>query len=102
MGATVTAVIVLKERQIVAAFRSGGATSAASAATPASLGVPEHGIFRRLRNRAVLREARPGLFYLDEPSWEALGRLRRRIAFVVVVAALALALALALVTLQAA
>jgi hypothetical protein len=40
----------------------------------------------------VLREAGPGLFYLDEPSWEALRRFRRRV--VVILAALVIAAAL--------
>jgi hypothetical protein len=37
---------------------------------------------RDLRARAVLREAQDGGLYLDEPSWEALSTLRRRLAVV--------------------
>ncbi len=84
MGASAAAAIVLlKEKQIVAAFRQGGATSAPAAATPAALGVHQRLALGKLRERAVLREAAHGYFYLDEPSWVALRRARRRVAIVV-------------------
>jgi hypothetical protein len=94
MGASgAVAVILLKEKHIVAAFRRAGATSPAAAAAPAAIGVDERLAFQKLKRRAVLREARSGLFYLDEPSWEALRRMRRRMALLlgllVLVAALA-------------
>jgi hypothetical protein len=38
---------------------------------------------KRLYNRAVIREAGPGLYYLDEEVWEAVRRTRRRLATVV-------------------
>jgi len=95
MGASAAgAVILLKEKQIVAAFRQAGATSAPAAVTPAALGVHERLAFRRLRQRAVLREAGPGVYYLDELSWAALRRVRRRVLIVVALAAIAAALAL--------
>lgn len=95
MGATVTTIIVLKEKQIVAVFRAAGAMSAAGAVAPASIGLKESWIFRKLRNRAVIREGAPGLFYLDEPSWKALIRVRRRVALAVVLFVAAVALAIA-------
>ena len=45
-----------------------------------------------LRRRAVLREAGPGRFYLDELSWEALRRMRRRMALLIGLLVLAVAL----------
>ena len=43
-----------------------------------------HGLgLRRLRKRAVIREAKPDHFYLDEEVWQALGRTRRRVSLVV-------------------
>jgi len=74
------AIILLKEKQIVAAFREAGAISASTAATPAALGVHQRLAFSKLRERAILREAAYGYFYLDEPSWVAFRRARRRIA----------------------
>ena len=95
MGASAfAAVILVKEKHIVAAFRQAGATSAASAVTPAALGVSERLAFSALRRRAVLREVAPGHFFLDEPSWEALGRMRRRRLMLVALLALAGLLAL--------
>jgi hypothetical protein len=44
--------------------------------------VPEGLAFRRLREHAVLREAEGGRLYLDEPSWQALRAIRRRMAMV--------------------
>jgi hypothetical protein len=85
--------LVAKERHIVNAFRRAGAVDARAAVTPSTIGVAERLAFRKLRQHAVLREAGPGAFYLDEPSWEALRSMRRRLAlvwlFVVLVAALA-------------
>jgi hypothetical protein len=82
MGAAAVAVIIRKEKEIVAEFLRAGATAPGAATTPGALGVHEGLAFHKLRNRAVLREAAPGSFYLDQPSWDALNRLRRRIAVV--------------------
>jgi hypothetical protein len=79
MGASAAvAVIVIKEKHIVAAFRHAGATSPEKADTPAAIGVDERAAFHILIRRAVLREAEPGRYYLDEMSWEALRGTRRR------------------------
>ena len=82
MGAGAVAVIVAKEKHIVDAFRRAGAFNAESAVTPATISVSERLAFRKLRQHAVLREARPGSFYLDEPSWQALRSMRRRLGLV--------------------
>jgi hypothetical protein len=56
--------------------------------SPASIGVSETITFDKLRKRAVVREAGPGTYYLDEPSWDALRALRRRLGFMLLLAVL--------------
>ncbi len=85
MGTSAAAVILIKERHIVAAFERVGATSPERAVTLEELGVANRLAARKLKARAVLREAAPGRFYLDLPSWQALRRLRRRMVTVVLV-----------------
>ena len=75
--------VVRREKKIVAAFLAAGATSPDRAATTAALGVHEGSAFRILRRRAVLREVAEQRFYLDEPRWEALRMIRRRLAFAI-------------------
>lgn len=92
MGAAVT-VILIKERQIVEAFERAGATTASRGRTPTELGVHEGGVgWRRLRDRAVVRESSPasGLYYLDTEVWDAVRRTRHRMLLVVLVVMLAL------------
>lgn len=83
MGGAVT-VILIKERQIVDAFERAGATSAATAVTPSDIAVDLDGVGgRRLVERAIIRDAGDGRYYLDLLGWEALRRQRRRILFVI-------------------
>jgi hypothetical protein len=81
--------VVLKEKKIVRAFGATGATSPDGATTAAAIGVREGLAFRILCRRAVLRDAGERRFYLDEPSWEALCAMRRKLAIIAVLAALA-------------
>src|SRR5690349_18100726 len=84
MGAAAAA-IVIAERRIVEAFENAGATSVGTARPPDEVGVDALSLsWRRLTNRAIIREALPGsgLYYLDQPSWKALRRTRRRLAVV--------------------
>jgi hypothetical protein len=95
VGTTAVAAIIARQKHIVAAFRRAGATTPSSAVTPAAIGVSQRLVFGKLRQHAVLREATPGAFYLDEPSWHALQAVRRRItlvALVIVLVAAVLAL----------
>ena len=93
MGAVIVAVVARKERDLVALFQRSRATTNATAQSLVSLGVQQDGIaFRRLSNRAVIREGSPGMYYLDEPSWAALSRLRHRMVFIVLLLALAMAI----------
>ena len=75
---TVVALILAKERRMVARFRAAGAVSAASARALVDLGIERGIILRRLRERAVIRDAGGERYYLDEPSWAAVRRSRRR------------------------
>jgi hypothetical protein len=75
--------ILRKERRVVEHFRQAGATAPATAKRLDDLH-ERHGLgLRRLRKRAVIREAAPEHFYLDEDVWYALGRTRRRVSVAV-------------------
>jgi hypothetical protein len=93
MGAAGVAIILMKERHVAEAFERAGITSAEKARAPEELGVGMHGLgWRRLVERAIVREASPGKWYLDVPSWVATRRLRRRrslVLFVLVIVAAA-------------
>jgi hypothetical protein len=93
MGAAgAVAVMRMKERHIVYAFRDAAATSPETAVVPEEIGVDRWLAFHRLRNRAVLREAGPDRFYLDEESWTALRAVRRQMALAMLVLVLGIAL----------
>ena len=96
MGATVViAASMRKERDVRDAFRAAGATSPANAMSLQTVGIEETIAVRRLKKRAVIREAAPGLFYFDEDVYNALSNMRRRMALLLVVT---LALILLVVT----
>lgn len=83
MGAAVT-IIIIRERQVVEAFMRAGATSASTAVHPGDIAVDLTGVGgRRLVERAIIREAGDGRYYLDVLGWEALRRMRRRILFII-------------------
>jgi hypothetical protein len=98
MGASAAAAIVIKrEKDLVEHFRNAGATSPQTAQSPDALGVDFNNlVWRMLAKDAVIREGAVGgdAYYLDEPSWEALGRRRRRVAVIVGIAVIALGLSL--------
>jgi len=75
--------ILRKERRVVEHFREAGATSPATAKLLDDLHERHTLGLRRLRKRAVIREAAPDRFYLDEEVWEALARTRRRVSIAV-------------------
>jgi hypothetical protein len=95
MAAAAAVVIQRKEREIVNTFRGVGATSVARARDPEELGVKQHLAFERLVQRAVLRDAGDGKYYLDELSWNALRGLRRRLMLVMLVLVVAVVAVLA-------
>jgi len=80
VGAAAIAVMRRKERDVRDAFRSAGAITPANAMSLESIGIEETMAVRRLKRRAVIREAAPGLFYFDEDVWEAVTAMRRRMA----------------------
>ena len=81
--------MLMKERLIVTAFERLGATSLESARTPEELGIGAEGLgWRRLSERAIVREAGQGRFYLDIEAWQATRRTRRRMLFAVAAAML--------------
>lgn len=75
--------ILRKERHVVQHFRQAGAVSPARAKRLDDLHERLGLGLRRLRKRAVIREAQPDHFYLDEEVWHALGRTRRRVSLAV-------------------
>jgi hypothetical protein len=87
MGAA-AAIILSKERQLVEAFERAGVLSPESARSPDHLNVDTAGLgWRRLRERAVVREAGPGSgrYYLDVEVWEAVTRQRKRMMIILIV-----------------
>jgi len=84
-AAAIVAVMRRREREVVDDFRAAGATSWETAQSYTAIGLGESLALRRLRERAVIREAAPGTYYLDEEVWTAVRRTRRRIATVLLV-----------------
>ncbi len=84
-AAAIVAVMRRREREVVDDFRAAGATSRETAQSYTAIGLGESLGLRRLRERAVIREAAPGTYYLDEEVWTAVRRTRRRIATVLLV-----------------
>ncbi len=96
MGATAAAIIIKRERDLVDHFRRAGATSPQTAQSPAALGVETRLAWDILVNGAIIRTGASGTFYLDEPSWEAMGRRRRRLAIVIAVFVMIVAIVVAI------
>lgn len=97
MGAAVIAAAMRRrEQEVIDDFRAAGATAPDKAQSYTAVGIGESLALRRLRNRAVIREASPGLFYFDEEVWAAVRRTRLRVVttlFVVLaIAAIGIAL----------
>jgi len=84
-AAAIVAVMRRREREVVDDFRAVGATSRETAQSYTAIGLGESLGLRRLRERAVICEAAPGTYYLDEEVWTAVRRTRRRIATVLLV-----------------
>ena len=80
MGAAAAAAILRRrEQQVIDDFRAAGAISPERAQSYTAIGLGDSLAIRRLRNRAVIREAAPGTYYLDEEVWAALRRTRQRL-----------------------
>jgi hypothetical protein len=101
MGTAAAAIIIKREQDLVEHFRRAAATNPQAAQSSGALGVEEGNfVWRRLVADAVIRPGAAGTYYLDEPSWEALGRRRRRVAVIIGGAAVAPAIFLYLVTMS--
>jgi hypothetical protein len=90
MGAAAAAVAI-RERRMVEAFQIAGATSPDRARTADEVGVDAGSLgWRRLHNRAVIRESSPGSgrYYLDQEVWIAVRRTRMRILVIFLFVAL--------------
>jgi|CXWL01.1.fsa_nt_gi hypothetical protein len=84
LGPIGPAIIARKRRQLIAAFRSNGATSPATARTLEELGLG-HGMLVRIQeHRHVLVDVGEGRFYLDEAREAAVSKTRRLMLGVVV------------------
>lgn len=79
---------------MVARFVARGATARERARTLEELGLSSGIILHRLENRAVVRHAEANHYYVDEESWAAVRRSRRRAVSVGGAVVLALLLAL--------
>lgn len=88
MGAGIAAVIISREKDMVAHFVQQRATSASTAQSLEALRVENNMIFRRLENRAVIRQGSGGRYYVDELSWQAVRSARRRLVVVVLLIAI--------------
>ncbi|HMI54871.1 MAG TPA: hypothetical protein VK494_01655 [Gemmatimonadaceae bacterium] len=85
MGApAIAAILARREKEVVNVFRAAGATSSEKAQSYTAIGLGESMALKRLRNRAVIREAAPGRYYLDEEVWAAVRRTRWRVGTVMV------------------
>ena len=78
-AAAVAAVLRMREQEVIDDFRAAGATSPERAQSYTAIGLGDTLAIKRLRNRAVIREAAPGTYYLDEEVWAAVVRTRRRL-----------------------
>jgi len=102
MGAAVVAAAMRRrEQEVIDDFRASGATSPDRAQSYTAVGVGETLAVRRLRNRAVIREAAPGVYYLDEEVWAAVRRTRLRLltAFIAILGVLLVGILLGIVKL---
>jgi hypothetical protein len=85
MGApAIAAILRRKEQEVVDDFRAAGATSPVTAQSYNAIGLGDSLAIKRLHNRAVIREAGPGTYYLDEEVWAAVQRTRQRLATVMI------------------
>jgi len=86
LGAVVVLIMRRREREVRAAFYSAGATIAANARSFDDIGLEDTMALRRLKRRAIIREAAPGLFYFDEDVWQSLRDMRIRMLMLVLAA----------------
>jgi hypothetical protein len=99
-AAAVAALLRRREREVVEDFRTAGALSPSTAQSYTAIGLGDSLAIKRLRNRAVIREAAPGTYYLDEGVWTAVQRTRQRVGVVAVSMLALLLLGIVLVSIK--
>lgn len=93
MGAEAAIAIMRhREREVRSAFQEAGAIDPATSRGLDQIGIEETMAFRRLCNRAVVRESSPGCYYFDEESWQALRSMRLKFALTLLAAVALVAL----------
>lgn len=80
----IPAIIAIKRRKIIDAFRIAGAVNADAARKPEDLGVSRNHMFRRLIQSGVLNEVPGGGVWLSEVQNAKSATMRRRLALGVV------------------
>lgn len=90
MGAPVAAVIIAKEKDLIAHFRRAGALSPTTAKSVTELGVDTRFAWSILERHGIIRQAGQGLYYLDELAWLAHRTRRRRTAMTLLIIVFAL------------
>jgi hypothetical protein len=83
------------ERHAFEAFRTADATAPDRAKTLKNLDLPESMALRALTNRGIVREAEPGLFWLDERKAAERSRASKPVLIAVIVLLVLLGVALA-------
>ena len=101
-AAAAAAVIIAKERDLIAHFRLSGALSPASAKSATELGVDRRFAWYALERRGIIRDAGDGRYYFDEPAWLAHRKRRRRAALALLIIMLGVLAISVLATLRAA
>lgn len=81
MAAIGAGVVARKRRQIIRAYRTAGATTAANARSPQELGLSRGVVLHLQRLRGVLVETEPGRYFLDERREAEVAKVRRLLVF---------------------
>jgi len=84
------AVLIIRMRRIVQAFRNAGATHPARAVRPADINVKPSFLFQRLVQRGVLVAIGTERYYLDEKTEAHYRRRRQTVALLLLAVALVL------------
>ena len=90
---SLSTVLMVKQKKLVERLRAAGATGTNTAQPVNDLRGLDQRALRLLQDRAVIRESPAGGYYLDEPSWSALRRLRFRLMATMIVLGLVASLA---------
>lgn len=76
------AIIVIRRKRLIRAFREAGATDRSRAVTPEQLGKPRDWIFEQLVRAGVFVATEAGRYYLDEAAAAAFQARFRKQSFI--------------------